>query len=344
MTENRVLDIAKQSEVALRLYENLIKRIVGQDEAVEVLVDIMENYLAGFCDPGHPIGNVLFLGPTGTGKTRVCEAAADALLGGESHLIKIDCAEFQHSHEIAKLVGSPPGYLGHRETHPMLTQEVIDQYNTERLKLCIMLFDEIEKSSDALWNLLLGILDKAALTLGDNRKVSFKTCLIIMTSNLGAKQLERAIEGGFGFSPNEETARSENELDKIAKDAAKRKFTPEFINRLDRIVTFKRLSRAHLKQVVDIELNRIAIRLMEICPVKFYFTTTDKAKEVLIEEGFNQKYGARHLKRTIEKRIMRPLARLVATKQINDCDGIAIEEVGKPDFEFRLQPRLLRLS
>ncbi len=139
--------------------------------------------------PGRPIGNFLFLGPTGSGKTRIVEATAEALLKNPRAVIKIDCAEFQHSHEIAKLIGSPPGYLGHRETHPLLSQEVLNQYHTDTIKLSFVLFDEIEKASDALWNLLLGILDKATLTLGDNRKVDFSRAMIFMTSNLGASEM-----------------------------------------------------------------------------------------------------------------------------------------------------------
>ena len=157
-------------------------------------------FLAGLNPPGRPIGNLLFLGPTGSGKTRVVEAMAESLFGDSRAVIKIDCAEFQHSHEIAKLIGSPPGYLGHRETHPLLTQEALNQWHTEKIKLSLLLFDEIEKASDALWQLLLGILDKATLTLGDNRRVDLSSCIIVMTSNLGATEMNELINGSMGFS------------------------------------------------------------------------------------------------------------------------------------------------
>ncbi len=168
---NTALDPNRRSNDAQDFDTSLRRRIVGQDQAVEKVVEIYQMFLAGLNPPGRPIGNLLFLGPTGSGKTRVVESVAEALFGDARACIKIDCAEFQHSHEIAKLIGSPPGYLGHRETHPLLTQEALNQWHTDKLKLSILLFDEIEKASDALWQLLLGILDKANLTLGDNRRV-----------------------------------------------------------------------------------------------------------------------------------------------------------------------------
>src|ERR1700727_2406593 len=178
-----VLDPNRRSSDAGEFEAALRRKIVGQDQAVEKVAEIYQTFLAGLNSPGRPIGNLLFLGPTGSGKTRMVEAVAESLVGDMRAVIKIDCAEFQHSHEIAKLIGSPPGYLGHRETHPLLSQEVLNQYHTDRVKLSFVLFDEIEKASDALWNLLLGILDKGVLTLGDNRKVDFSRALIFMTSN-----------------------------------------------------------------------------------------------------------------------------------------------------------------
>ena len=186
---NATLDPTRRSNDAQEFETALRRKIVGQDAAVEKVAEIYQMFLAGLNPPGRPVGNLLFLGPTGSGKTRVVEAMAESLFGDPHACIKIDCAEFQHSHEIAKLIGSPPGYLGHRETHPLLTQEALNQWHTEKLKLSILLFDEIEKASDALWQLLLGILDKATLTLGDNRRVDLSQCVIIMTSNLGASEM-----------------------------------------------------------------------------------------------------------------------------------------------------------
>src|SRR5579884_1286849 len=196
---NTALDPTRRGSEAEEFERNLRRRIVGQEDAIQKMTEIYQMFLAGLNPPGRPVGNLLFLGPTGTGKTRVVEAVAETLFGDARACIKIDCAEFQHSHEIAKLIGSPPGYLGHRETHPLLSQEMLNQYHTEKIKLSLLLFDEIEKASDALWQLLLGILDKANLTLGDNRCVDLSQCIIFMTSNLGAGEMNDLMTGGMGF-------------------------------------------------------------------------------------------------------------------------------------------------
>src|SRR5580698_6445297 len=200
---SRKLDPSQTGIEAEKLHGDLRKLVVGQEEAVNQIVNIYQTFRSGMTSPGRPIGNFLFLGPTGTGKTRLVEAAAESLVGDGRSVLKIDCAEFQHSHEIAKLIGSPPGYLGHRETHPLLSQEVLNQYHTDKVKISFVLFDEIEKASDALWNLLLGILDKATLTLGDNRRVDFSRALIFMTSNLGAGEMGSILRPHLGFATSE---------------------------------------------------------------------------------------------------------------------------------------------
>src|SRR5438093_8274436 len=199
MSRQIVLEPERRSTVVLEFEKQLRKKIIGQDEAVAQLVNVYQTVLAGMTAPGRPVANLLFLGPTGSGKTRLVEAGAEVLFGTADAVIKIDCAEFQHSHEIAKLIGSPPGYLGHRETSPALTQDVINHYQTETLKLSLVLFDEIEKASDALWQLLLGILDKATLTLGDNRRVDFSHSLVFLTSNLGSQEITKLMSGGLGY-------------------------------------------------------------------------------------------------------------------------------------------------
>src|SRR6478609_7210256 len=230
---NTALDPTRRSSDAQDFETALRRKIVGQDPAVEKVVEIYQMFLAGLNAPGRPVGNLLFLGPTGSGKTRVVEAMAESLFGDPRAVVKIDCAEFQHSHEIAKLIGSPPGYLGHRETSPMLTQENLDKAHTDETKLTFVLFDEIEKASDSLWQLLLGILDKATLTLGDNRRVDFSKTVVIMTSNLGAREMSDMISGGIGFAPtSKDQIKADNEIDtkiyRTALEAAKRKFSPEF--------------------------------------------------------------------------------------------------------------------
>src|SRR5246500_1180252 len=193
------LDPTRQAESGQEFALALRRQIVGQEEAVRALVEFFQVFKAGLSAPGRPIANFLFLGPTGCGKTRIVEAAAEILFGTSSAIVKIDCAEFQHGHEIAKLIGSPPGYLGHRETHALLSQEALDQHHTEKVKISFVLFDEIEKASDSLWNLLLGILDKATLTLGDNRKVDFSAAMVFLTSNLGATEMSSLLNPRLGF-------------------------------------------------------------------------------------------------------------------------------------------------
>jgi len=324
-----ILDPSRRSNDAREFESALRRRVVGQDQAVEKVVQIYQMFLAGLNAPGRPVGNLLFLGPTGSGKTRVVEAMAESLFGDARACIKIDCAEFQHSHEIAKLIGSPPGYLGHRETHPLLTQEALNQWHTDKLKLSILLFDEIEKASDALWQLLLGILDKATLTLGDNRRVDLSSCIIIMTSNLGAGEMSNLVEGGMGFAPrpNEVNAELDEKINRTAVDAARRKFTPEFMNRIDKVVVFKTLRNEHLEQILEIELGMVQQRILSAAAAanQFVFNCTPKVKSFLLHEGTDPKYGARHLKRAIERHIVFPLANLVATGQVKLGDFVRID-------------------
>jgi ATP-dependent Clp protease ATP-binding subunit ClpB len=334
---NAVLDPSRRSGDATEFEKALRRRIVGQDAAIEKVTEIYQMFLAGLNPPNRPVGNLIFLGPTGSGKTRVVEAVAEALFGDARALIKIDCAEFQHSHEIAKLIGSPPGYLGHRETHPLLTQEALNQWHTERLKLSIVLFDEIEKASDALWQLLLGILDKANLTLGDNRRVDLSQCLIFMTSNLGAAEMSELVDGGMGFGPKAVFAdnRLDDKMTRTAQEAARRKFSPEFMNRIDKVVVFKTLRPEHLQQILEIELGMVQQRILQATGNnQFVFSCTTQVKDYLLQEGTDAKYGARHLKRAIERHIVFPLANLVATAQVKLGDFVRIDMNGTGELKF----------
>ncbi|MGB8507104.1 MAG: AAA family ATPase [Pyrinomonadaceae bacterium] len=324
------LDPDQKSPRAQEFEEKLSTRIVGQERAVRRMSGLYQIFLAGMNPPNRPVGTMLFLGPTGSGKTRVVEAAAEVLFGDPNAVIKIDCAEFQHSHEIAKLIGSPPGYLGHRETSPMLTQENLDRFHTDETKLSLVLFDEIEKASDSLWQLLLGILDKATLTLGDNRRVDFSHTMVIMTSNLGAREMSELISGGIGFAPAK-GARSphDTEVDqkiyRTAVEAARRKFSPEFMNRIDKVVVFRSLKEHHLRQILDLELQGVQDRVMRSAGTKFIFQCTDAAKGMLLEEGIDFKYGARHLKRAVERFLVYPLSNLVATEQVGLGDLVQVD-------------------
>ncbi|CAN5550204.1 hypothetical protein BH10ACI2_BH10ACI2_09260 [soil metagenome] len=325
-----LLDPERKSPRAAEFEDKLSSLIVGQERAVRRMSGLFQIYLAGMNNPSRPIGTMLFLGPTGSGKTRVVEAAAEVLFGEPHTVVKIDCAEFQHSHEIAKLIGSPPGYLGHRETAPMLTQENLDKSHTEDTKLSFVLFDEIEKASDSLWQLLLGILDKATLTLGDNRRVDFSRTVVIMTSNLGAREMSDMISGGIGFAPTKnDQAKADNEIDtkiyRTALEAAKRKFSPEFMNRIDKVVVFRSLKEHHLRQILDIELTSVQDRITESAGTKFVFECTDEAKEYLLSEGIDLKYGARHLKRSVERFLVYALSNLVATQQVETGDYVIVD-------------------
>jgi ATP-dependent Clp protease ATP-binding subunit ClpB len=328
--ETVFLDPDQKSPRAQEFEEKLGARIVGQERAVRRMSGLYQIFLAGMNPLNRPIGTMLFLGPTGSGKTRVIEAAAEVLFGDPNAVIKIDCAEFQHSHEIAKLIGSPPGYLGHRETSPMLTQENLDRYHTEETKLSLVLFDEIEKASDSLWQLLLGILDKATLTLGDNRRVDFSKTMVIMTSNLGAREMSEMISGGIGFAPgkgakNPNDTEIDQKIYRTALEAARRKFSPEFMNRIDKVVVFRSLKEHHLRQILDLELQSVQDRIMASAGTKFVFRCTDAAKDMLLSEGIDLKYGARHLKRAIERFLVYPLSNLVATEQVGLGDLVNVD-------------------
>ncbi len=266
----------------------LRSKIVGQEEGVQALVDLYQVFCAGLNSPGRPVGNLLFLGPTGSGKTRIVEAAAEILFGDSRAVIKVDCAEFQHSHEI---------------------------------------FDEIEKASDALWQLLLGMLDKATLTLGDNRRVDLSQTVIYLTSNLGGGEITELMNGGMGFIQPEDIPADglDQKVERTAVEAARRKFSPEFMNRLDKVVVFHPLRREQLEEVLDIELGQVQQRVLETAKGQFLFRVTGAGKEFLLQEGTDQRYGARHLKRAIERHVVYPLANLLATEQIHLGDLVCID-------------------
>src|SRR5213596_1561493 len=321
------LDPSKRSTDTIDFQSALRSKIVGQEEAVQALVDLYQVFRAGLNSPGRPVGNLLFLGPTGSGKTRIVEAAAEILFGDARAVIKVDCAEFQHSHEIAKLIGSPPGYLGHRETHPLITQEALAASHTDKLKLSFLLFDEIEKASDALWQLLLGMLDKATLTLGDNRRVDLSQTVIFLTSNLGGGEITELMSGGMGFiQPKDKPITGLDEkVERTAVEAARRKFSPEFMNRLDKVVVFHPLQRTQLEEVLEIELGQVQQRVMETAKGQFLFRVTDGGRDFLLQEGTDQRYGARHLKRAIERHVVYPMANLLATDQVSLGDLVRID-------------------
>jgi ATP-dependent Clp protease ATP-binding subunit ClpA len=331
ISEEVVLDSEKRSPEVAEFEQKLRTKIVGQDRAIRTMINLYQICRAGLNIPGRPLGTLLLLGPTGSGKTHLIEAAAEILFGNPGAFLKIDCAEFQHSHEIAKLIGSPPGYLGHRETAPMLHQEAIDRHQTEASPLTFVLFDEIEKADDALWQLLLGVLDKAALTLGDGRKVDFSRCVIVMTSNLGALEISRMLTGGIGFTSHPaqspaELASLDQKIYRTATEVAKRKFSPEFMNRIDKVVVFRTLTPEQMSRVLDIELCTVQNRITaSLAGRQFIFRCTEATRAFLLREGTDIQYGARPLKRAIERFLLYPLSNLVATGQVSLGDVINID-------------------
>ena len=327
--DNTLLDTDARTPRVEEFEKSLRSLIIGQDPAIHSLSSLYQIFEAGMTGRDRPMGTMLFLGPTGSGKTRLVEATAEVLFGNANKVLKVDCGEFQHSHEIAKLIGSPPGYLGHRETSALLTQERLDRNITDRDPFSLVLFDEIEKASDSLWQLLLGILDKATLSLGDNTPVDFSQTIIFMTSNLGAKEMSELVVGQIGFAPRSAAREVTNDFDqrvhRAAIEAARRRFSPEFMNRIDNVVVFRSLRHSELRQVLDVELRALQRRINAGAAEEFSFTLTDQAKEFVLSEGIDYRYGARHLRRAIDRLVVYPLSSLSATKQVRLGDVVTID-------------------
>lgn len=322
----------------LDLAAQLRERLVGQGKAVEAIVPYVEMFQAGLSPEGRPVGVFLLLGPSGTGKTRTVEALADVLHGSERNVLKIDCGEFQMEHEVAKLIGAPPGYLGHRETSPMLSQQKVNAVASERSELSLVLFDEIEKAAGSMARLMLGLLDKATLKLGDNTGVNFEKSLIFMTSNLGAQSMMRELKHGWGFEKIAAPERDDvtGRLDAIAQAAAKRRFAPEFINRIDAMVTYEPLSADALDQILDLQITALQKHLYaRLGPLGFGVTVDEKAREWLLSKGTSLDFGARELKRTIHRYILQPLAGFVARGGVPPFASITVtvdEETSELSF------------
>jgi ATP-dependent Clp protease ATP-binding subunit ClpA len=302
-----------QAEGGDALVSKLRGRIIGQPHAVEAVAPYVRMFQAGLSPEGRPAGVFLFLGPTGTGKTRTVEALAEVLHGSAKSLLRIDCGEYQMDHEVAKLVGAPPGYLGHRETHPVLTQARLAAVTSERCPLSIVLFDEVEKAAPSLTRLLLGILDKASLRLGDNNTVSFERSLIFMTSNVGARTMQQALRPGFGFDQMSNTATEPDRLERIAMQAAQRSFAPEFLNRVDVAVTYQPLSETALNEILDLQIRELQDHILNRLGSRaFAIEVPPRVRAFLLKKGVSAEYGAREIRRTVQQHLTQPLAALVA--------------------------------
>lgn len=320
----QILNLDNVSTRADEIRKSIREKFVGQDEAVDALANLIDKYHSNLLQPNKPIGTAMFLGPTGTGKTRLVEVFCDALFHNENACVKIDCGEFQHSHEIAKLIGSPPGYLGHKETPARLNTNILSMNHTKEYPISVILFDEIEKASDALWHIMLSILDKAVLTLGDNSKTDFSKTIIIMTSNAGSAEMSLAAGNGLGFHTAESNV-NDKEMARIAVEAAKRKFTPEFINRIDELICFNTLKKNELNNIVDIELNMLQTHIINHVKPIFFLKASPAAKKAILADGFDEKYNARSIKRAIEKNVQLPLAKAITTNQLRFGDVVMVD-------------------
>ena len=330
----------KQSnDAAEDLSALLSQKVVGQPAATRVIIPYIQMFQAGLAPEGRPVGVFLLLGPTGTGKTKTIEALADVLHGSEKNVLKVDCGEFQMEHEVAKLIGAPPGYLGHRETQPMLTQQKLNSVTSEKCALSLVLFDEIEKAAPSMTRLLLGVLDKGVLRLGDNSTVNFEKSLVFLTSNLGARDMMREINPEFGFQSVKVADRADltSKLQGIGLSAVRKKFSPEFVNRIDSIITYQPLTVESLSAILDQHIvdlqNHVNTRLANR---SFTLDVPFDTRQFLIKKGTSQEYGARELKRSIHRLLTQPLATMVATNQIAPGARVLVELGGEDKLHINV--------
>jgi ATP-dependent Clp protease ATP-binding subunit ClpA len=301
------------------LARQLASRLVGQAHVIAEIVPYVQMYRAGLGPEGRPAGVFLLLGPTGTGKTRTVEALADVLHGSEKSLVRVDCGEFQMEHEIAKLIGAPPGYLGHRETPPMLTQQKLGAVTSEGSHLALVLFDEIEKAAPSMTRLLLGVLDKAVLRLGDNTSVNFERTLIFLTSNLGASAMRKEVlpDFGFGAAAPAHNGGTLRKLASIGLSAVKRRFAPEFVNRIDAVITYQPLDANALEAILDQQIAALERHIEQRLEDQAFTLELDSgARDFLLTKGTSREYGARELKRVILRKLTQPLAAMVEASLI----------------------------
>jgi ATP-dependent Clp protease ATP-binding subunit ClpA len=325
LTRLNVIPISRRQTGAQaeNLAGGMRRMIVGQDDALDVILPYIDLHEAGLAPEGRPAGVFLLLGPTGTGKSRTVEALADALHGSERHLLRIDCGEFQLDHEVAKLIGAPPGYLGHRETHPMLSQQKLNSVTSERSDLSLVLFDEVEKAAPSFARLLLGVLDKATLKLGDNTTVNFERSLIFMTANVGAREMARTMEPGYGLAKAAQGGDGgagpiqTEKLARIGMAALKKRFSPEFLNRIDRTITYRPLQREDFRRILQLQIEALERHIAQrLGPAAFRLSVTPGARDFLLDEGTSTEYGARQLKRAVHRHLIQPLAREVLGNRI----------------------------
>jgi ATP-dependent Clp protease ATP-binding subunit ClpC len=300
MTGIPVVKVAQsESKKLLTMEAELKKEVIGQDEAIKKITKAIQRTRAGLKDPSRPIGSFIFLGPTGVGKTELAKALTRYLFDSEDALIRADMSEYMEKFSVSRLVGAPPGYVGYEEGG-QLTEKV------RRKPYSVVLIDEIEKAHPDVFNILLQVLDEGVLTDGLGRKVDFRNTIIIMTSNIGAKEIKSFGSGsGMGFSAPDDGTGSYKAMKSTIEDALKRVFNPEFLNRIDDTIVFHQLEKSDIFQIIDITAGKLFKRLKEM---GIEVRINEKAKEFLVEKGYDQKYGARPLKRALQKFVEDPLA------------------------------------
>jgi ATP-dependent Clp protease ATP-binding subunit ClpB len=297
--------LSGERERLMKMEEAIAERVVGQREAVAALCNAVRRSRSGLGDPDRPIGTFLFLGPTGVGKTELSKALADFLFNDPAAMIRIDMSEFMEQHSVARLIGSPPGYVGYEEGG-RLTEAV------RRKPYSVILLDEIEKAHLDVFNVLLQVFDDGRLTDGKGRTVDFKNTVIIMTSNIASQQIQQLTE----------ESGADWEIEAHVKDALKQLFKPEFLNRVDEIIVFHMLTKDDLRKIVDIQLNYLTGRLSER---KIGIEFTESARKQIMDEGYDPVFGARALKRTIQQRLENPLAAQLLTGKFTEGDTIKID-------------------
>jgi len=303
----------EESQRLLNLEEILHQRVVAQDEAIEALSKAIRRAFAGLKDPKRPVGSFVFLGPTGVGKSELAKALAEALFGDEDAMVRIDMSEYMERHSVSRLVGAPPGYVGYEEAG-QLTEKV------RRKPYSVVLFDEIEKAHPEVFNILLQVLEDGRLTDSKGRTVDFRNTVVIMTSNVGAQQIQR--ESSIGFRITESEADSYQAMKEKVIEELKRTFRPEFLNRIDEIIVFHALNRQHISAIIEIMLKELRQQLAE---KRIILEITDAAKELVADAGYDPDFGARPLRRAIQKMIENPLAELILQGKYNDGDTIHID-------------------
>ncbi len=356
-TDVKTLRKDKRNEQLLRFSSHMKKMVVGQPGAIEKLSDSFSRLVAGVHDPERPLLTMMFMGPTGVGKTETVRALAETVFGNKRAYTRVNCQEYSAHYNISKLLGSPPGYVG-GEIRPLLSQENIDRHHSKALEnqsgmvseadsklnrlfppeaekhLSIILFDEIEKAHPKLWNLLLGILEDGTVVLGNNEEVDFRQSIIILTTNVGSDAMGAHLaQNNIGFSSGISEEKMDRDVEEAAMREAKKVFPFEFLNRFDDIITYQTLKQENLFSILDILINQVHHRSL-LCAEPFLLEITQEAKQNLVELGTDIQYGARPLKRVVEREIVTPISHYICSDQIRKGDLITIDfEEG--DYVFR---------